>query len=893
MEKALWHALPVEKTAEELAADLSRGLASKEAAKRLEEYGANEITAGRGRTALSIFLGQFRSALVIILLIATLLSAAAGETVDAVLIVAIVFLSAGLGFMQEHRAERAIAALRQYLAPLARVIRDGSEVVVSAKDLVPGDLIQVEAGDRTPADARVALSRSLMLDEAPLTGESAPVAKDPAPVPPDAAVADRSDMLFAGTTVTYGRGQAIVTATGMQTELGIIAREAEAVRAGSTPLEKTTREIGRWLGAIALTASVLIGGIGLLREWHSGALTLKFALDMAVFAAALAVAAVPESLAAIVTGTLAIGMHEMAKKNALVRRMPAVETLGSVTVICSDKTGTITKGEMTVRSIYSAGKFIEVTGTGYDPEGSFSVDKPGARLADLFAAAILCNDSSLFKTAEGWRIRGDPTEAALLAAARKAGADVESTRAYGRRVNEFPFSSERKMMTTLNEADGKLIAFSKGAPGRGLARCGFELRNKVPVPIDDKRKEEISLAAAQMASKGLRVLAAARKETDNPQDEPAGSMVFLGLFGMTDPPRPEAVEAVDVCKRMGIRPVMITGDNLLTARAVAAEAGIFREGDGALTGAEMEKITDEELAGKVESTTVYARVSPLDKLRIVRAWKARGQIVAMTGDGVNDAPALKQADIGIAMGKSGTEAAREAADMVLADDNFATIVGAIERGRWIYDNIKKYLTYLLRTNLLEIIVLGGVAIIRGPRLLPLLPPAILFVNLITDGLPAFSLGVAPPEADLMKRKPRPPGASIFSPDVRALILLSLSIEAPVIFWFFFSAAGLAEARTTVFFLLLIVELAMALNFRSLRQSIFREPPHRWLSISVLASLAITAAAVSFPPVRDAFGIDIPRSGDIGWALAVSALATCSVEITKSWIRRRSKPQVIE
>jgi len=875
-----------------LSSDPARGLSEKEASERLLRYGPNELTAEQRRSALSLLLRQFKDPLVIILLIATLLSIAVGETFDALLIFVIVLFSAVLGFIQEHKAERAIEALKKMLSPTIRVMRDGKESSIPVKKLVPGDIVLVEAGDKVSADSRLIESFSLKIDEAALTGESVPVDKITDPVSEGAAVPDRDNMLFTGTTVVYGRGRALVAATGMATEFGKIAKEVTAVRAEKTPLEKRTGEIGRYLGIGALLICFGVGGIGVLRQAVEAQVTTGFILEIVLFAVALAVAAVPEALAAIVTGTLAIGMHEMAKKNALIRRMPAVETLGSVTVICSDKTGTITKGEMTARKLYTRFGPVDVTGVGYGPKGEFNLEDAATKLEFFLKAGVLCNDSSLVKEKERWTIKGDPTEAALLVLAAKAGLDFEKIRKENPRVHEVPFSSERKLMTTINEpVKGKKIAFMKGAPEVVIGRCQSERTENGLSPLNEERKKDILNTASEMARSGLRVLALAGKEIEDSEEIESG-MVLYGLVGMIDPPREEAVEAVRVCANIGITPVMITGDHKLTAIAVAKEVGIFKEGDIAVTGEELEKMPDEELKHKVKQISVYARVSPIDKLRIVKAWKEHGEVVSMTGDGVNDAPALKHADIGIAMGITGTEVTKEAADMVLTDDNFATILKAIERGRWIYDNIKKYLTFLLRANLVEVLVLGGVVILKGPDYLPLLPPAILFINLVTDGLPALALGIAPPEPDIMTRPPRDPRESVFSFDVRAFIFLALLIEAPLFFWVFLGNPDTLGARTDLFYLFIIVELAIALNLRSLRYSIFKEPPHILLILSVLASLALTFLIVHIPGVREAFGVTLPHIKDLSKVLLIVAGLTASIELTKLYLRKRLRAREI-
>jgi Ca2+-transporting ATPase len=780
------------------------------------------------------------------------------------------------------------------------VLRNGREEEVPSKDLVPGDILLLEAGDKIPADARLVETHSLKCDEAPLTGESVPVGKEVKVLPERAAVGDRKNMVFTGTTVTYGRSKAVVTATGMHTEFGKIAAEVTSVATEKTPLEKRTQEIGKWLGIIALGICFLVAGISIVRESMSGKIDLGFIVTMVMFAVSLAVAAVPEALAAIVTGALAIGMHQMAKRNALVRKMPAVETLGCTTVICSDKTGTLTKGEMTVRRIFTGGDLLEVSGVGYAPEGLIrGVGTTGAAdyevLHTLLQGGILCSDAVLDEKDGKWLIKGDPTEGALIVAAAKAGMSQVQTRIENPRVEEMPFSSERKRMTTVHTMKtGKRVAFMKGAPEVVLQRCATILDAKGIQPLREGDRQKILAVNEEMACGALRVLGFAYRELPETlacmEEAVEHDLTFLGLVGMMDPPREEVIEATRVCRQVHIKPVMITGDHKLTAVAVAKEIGFYRDGDMVLTGEELERMSAEEFERIVDKVTVYARVSPMDKLKIVKAWKKRGEVVAMTGDGVNDAPALKHADIGVAMGISGTDVAKEAADMVLSDDNFATIVSAIERGRWIYDNIKKYLTYLLRCNITEVLVIGGVVLMLGPEYLPMLPAAILFINLVTDGLPALALGVAPPDPDIMQRPPRDPRESVFSWDVRAFILMALVIEIPFFFYLFFHDLGdISLARTEIFFLFVIVELIIALNFRSMRYSIFQAPPHRWLVIAIVSQFVLTAILLQIPVIRDAFGIVVPSISTLTMILAFGTVVFVSMEAIKAVLRKKLQP----
>ena len=895
----IWHALNTDNVLEILETDIHKGLTADVVAERIKTYGFNELRQEKRISPLALFRNQFKNLLIIILLVATVLSALVGEHLDAALIFVIVIFCAILGFVQEYRAERALEALKNMLSPTITVLRDGNGIETPSKELVPGDILLLEAGDRVPADARLIEAHSFKCDEAPLTGESLPVGKHITCLPEQVSVGDRRNMVFTGTTVSYGRAKAVVTATAMRTEFGKIAEEVASVETEMTPLEKRTQEIGKWLGIISFAICFLVAGISITREALTGVVDIAFLVSMVMFAVSLAVAAVPEALAAIVTGALAIGMHQMAKRNALVRKMPAVETLGCTTVICSDKTGTLTKGEMTVRQIFTDNKFFDISGAGYAPEGDFKNHDatqilPGALppLNLLLQAGVLCNDALLEQQNGKWTIKGDPTEAALIVAAAKAGMRQRDLQINNKRIEEAPFSSERKRMTTIHRMqDGTLMAFMKGAPEVVLERCSDIMHGGDMEPIGAKERSAILAANETMAKDALRVLGIAFRrvadETGCSEDEIEQDLVFLGIVGMMDPPREEAIEATRICRQVHIRPVMITGDHKLTAVAIAKEIGFYTEDDLVLTGEELERMSDEEFERIVDKVSVYARVSPMDKLKIVKAWKKRGEVVAMTGDGVNDAPALKQADIGIAMGITGTEVAKESADMVLNDDNFATIVSAIERGRWIYDNIKKYLTFLLRCNITEVIVIGGVVLIMGAEYLPMLPAAILYINLVTDGLPALALGISPPDPDIMQRPPRDPRESVFSWDVKAFILMAFLIEIPFFMFLFFNdLVDITYARTEIFFLFIIIELIIAFNFRSMRYSIFQAPPHMWLTVSIISQFILTALVLQIPAVREAFGVTMPTFQTVGMILAFGVIVFASMEIIKMYLRRR-------
>jgi len=691
-----WHTLAVADVFRELASAES-GLAADEARQRLEKHGPNELQAGRKTSAWRILLEQFQNILLIILIIATGLSIATGHGTEAIVIGVIVFFAVGLGFYQEYRAERAMEALQEMAAPAATAIRDGDETQLPARELVPGDVILLKAGDKVPADCRLSEIHNLQTDEAPLTGESVPIEKQTGPLEKaDLAAGDRTNIAFAGTAVTYGRGRAIVVDTGMHTEFGKIAQMLQGVETTRTPLQGNLDRVGRVLAVVALVIVVVIVALGLWRRDE----TDQTITELLLFGIALAVAVVPEALPAVVTVSLAIGVQRMVKRNALVRRLPAVETLGSTSVICSDKTGTLTKDEMTVRQVYVAGQTFEVSGAGYEPKGEFSLDgsrvEPPQHVQELLQAGVLSSDARLVHEDDSnrWRIQGDPTEGALLVAAAKAELHKAELDKQLPRVDEIPFSSETKRMTTLHRAGGQVVAYAKGAPEVLLRSCSSQLTADGEAPLDEQQRNQIADAARRMAEHALRVLALARQNGAS-RESVNERLTLLGLVGMMDPPRPEAKAAVEKCAAAGIRVVMITGDHPLTAKAIAGDLGIAKKGR-VVSGADLDGMSDETLQEEAQIIEVYARVSPAHKLRVVTALQARGAVVAMTGDGVNDAPALRKADIGIAMGITGTDVTKEAAAMTLTDDNFASIVAAVEEGRSIYGNIKKYLMYRCR-----------------------------------------------------------------------------------------------------------------------------------------------------------------------------------------------------
>ncbi len=881
---APWHTLTVEETFESLKSSTS-GLSRDEAARRLIDSGPNELRIAGRVSPFVILFEQFRNILIVILLVATVLSFFLGHQLEAVAIAVIVLFAAVLGFVQEYRAERALEALRDMAAPTASVIRDDAEGEIPARDLVPGDVILLTSGNKVPADVRVVQSVNLQTEEAALTGESLPSEKQIERLTqPELAVGDRKNVAYAGTSVTYGRGRAVVVATGMNTEFGKIARMLESVETTKTPLQENLNRVGRKLAQAAFALVAVIVALGLMRGQPF--------VEMFIFGVALAVAVVPEALPAVVTISLAIGVKRMVKRHALVRRLPAVETLGGTSVICSDKTGTLTKDEMTVRKLLVAGQMLEVSGAGYEPKGEFSENgstvQPSETSLLLLRAAALASDARLTRddSLGRWQIKGDPTEGALIVAAAKAGLNKTELDVQYPRTGEIPFTSEARRMTTLHKAPNGVFACAKGAPENILESC-TRLRAAIG---EDKLtgggRAEILHVAQEMASEALRVLAVSYKK-EATIEVAEREMTFLGLVGMIDPPRMEARAAVEQCEQAGIKVVMITGDHPLTARAVAQELGLLKTGR-VITGAELEITDDEEFKSGVEGIAVYARVSPADKLRVVTALQAKGHVVAMTGDGVNDAPALKKADIGIAMGITGTDVSKEAAAMTLTDDNFASIVAAVEEGRGIFSNIKKYLMYLLSSNVGEIGLMAGATLAGLP--LPLSAVQILYVNLATDGLPALALAVDPPEKDLMRRPPRAQRAGIFTRPVVMLMLVggvwSAIINLSLFVWALNSGRSIQEAMTMTFVSLVLIQFFKAYNFRSDRHSVLRRPfANRWLNIAIVWELFMLGLILYVPVLEKAFGtFGLPLRD---WLIIVGAALTVSpiLELAK-WMERR-------
>ena len=826
----------------ELATHRETGLTSAQVAERRETYGENRLREKKKKTAVQRFFDQFKDVMILILIVAALVSFAVivaeknwGELFEPALILLIVILNAIMGVYQEGKAEKALDALKNMSAPHARVIRDGKESVIDAAALVPGDIIKLEAGDFVPADARLLASTGLKSEESALTGESVPSEKDAAVlVEENAPIGDRTNMVFSGCSITYGTATAIVTGTGMNTEMGKIANLLDGEGDTQTPLQKKLASLGKYLGIMALAACGVIFVVGLLNDIP--------VLEIFMTSVSLAVSAIPEGLPAIVTIVLSIGVQRMVKKNALIRRLPAVETLGSASIICSDKTGTLTQNRMTLVKAYVDGEA--------NTEEISTENSPLVR--DLLRYATLCCDGSVVFAEDGTEQHiGDPTETSIVLAAHRNGMPKDELNRTYPRVAGIPFDSDRKLMTTVNVMDGKNVVIVKGAFDMLAARC------------ERGDLETAKRITEEMSENALRVLAVAYKTVDtlpaNPTSEELESgLTFLGLVGMIDPPRPECKVAVATCRRAGIKPVMITGDHVVTASAIARELGILQEGDMAITGAQLDEMSEEELDATVEKISVYARVSPENKIRIVKAWQRKGQVVSMTGDGVNDAPALKAADIGCAMGITGTDVAKGAADMTLTDDNFATIVDAVREGRGIYANIKKVVGFLLGTNIGEVITVFVAMLLWHET--PLLSMQLLWINLVTDSLPAIALGMEPVEADVMDRKPKPKNEGLFAGGLGVrVVLMGCMFAALSLVGFYLGktmGGSIAHGQTMAFFVLAFSQVLHAFNMRS-DKSMFKIGPFRngKLNLAALASLALVCL-VLFTPVRIAFSLEI-------------------------------------
>jgi P-type Ca2+ transporter type 2C len=942
---AVWHNLEVDKSIELLSSNADTGLSPQEVQQRLQKYGPNELEETGGRSAWEILVDQFKNIMLLMLIAVAIVSGVldllawqAGELKpgevpfkDTIAILAIVILNGILGYVQESRAEKALAALKKLASPNVRVIRDGKPMEVVAKDLVPGDVMLLEAGVHISADGRLLEASNLQVRESALTGEAEAVVKQAEiTLPDETGLGDRINLVFQGTEVVQGRAKVLVTNTGMQTELGKIAAMLQAVENEPTPLQQRMTQLGNVLVTGSLVLVAIVVALGL---WRGGNLQelLQVSLSMAV-------AVVPEGLPAVITVTLALGTQRMVRHNALIRKLPAVETLGSVTTICSDKTGTLTQNKMVVQSVYTAadGKSFRVTGEGYAPTGEFKLQESTVEPQDypelqaLLVACAVCNDSVLQQEKGQWTILGDPTEGALVTLAGKGGIEKDQWNSKLPRVGEFPFSSERKRMSVITKveqvetgvspitdvdptiahlvnSEGYLM-FTKGSPELTLARCTHIFVGNGTVPLSQQQRDNILAENDRMASKGLRVLGFAYRPLlevppEGSEETYEQDLVWLGLVGMLDAPRPEVRAAVQECREAGIRPIMITGDHQLTARAIATDLGIANEGDRALTGQDLQRMSDQDLEQNVDLVSIYARVAPEHKLRIVQALQRRGRFVAMTGDGVNDAPALKQADIGIAMGITGTDVSKEASDMVLLDDNFATIVAATKEGRVVYTNIRRFIKYILGSNIGEVLTIAAAPIL-GLGGVPLTPLQILWMNLVTDGLPALALAVEPPEPDVMKRPPFSPRESIFARGlgsymIRIGIIFAI-ISIILMQWAYYhvqtlQAPGLDPQRwkTMVFTALCLAQMGHAIAIRSNSRLTIEMNPlsNPYVLGSVILTTILQLMLVYVPPLRAFFGTHVLSLSELGVCLGFSALMFLWIEGEKIFFRLIGKKTV--
>ncbi len=888
-----WHAMDLDEVGKRLEST-EKGLAQEEAERRLKKTGLNQLQAEESVRPLILLARQVHNPLIYLLIGAAVLSLFAGHQIDSAVIAGVILLNTILGFLQEWRAEGALQALQEMAAPHARVWRDGETHKIEAVDVVPGDVLILETGDRVAADARFLDGEDLQVDESALTGESDPVAKKPGAFEDQTPVADRHNMVWMSTNITGGRGRAIVVATGMHTQIGQIASKVRSTGREQTPLQKRLHKLGLALGILGILLATVVFGLGVLRGYR--------VVKMLLFAVAVAVSAIPEGLPAVISVTLALGIRRMADRHAIIRRLPAVETLGSTTVICSDKTGTITKNQMTVREIWAGGQTFKVSGEGYRPEGELT-DEHGKRLNEpsddlkiLLRIGVLNNNAELRERDGQWRVEGNPSEGALLVAAVKAGFAVDELRQQVARISEIPFSSERKYMAVLchRENGEGPVALVKGAPDRLLEYCTHVLKDGKPVELDEPRRREVSGMNEAFAGNALRVMAGAYREfSGNKQDlQPSDveeKLILAGLWGMIDPPREESKQAVTEAKKAGIRPIMITGDHATTALAIARQVGIADNGK-ALGPKDVDEMDKPALAKAAMDSGVFARVSPAHKLKIMEALKAQGQIVAMTGDGVNDAPALKGADIGIAMGQSGTEVAKQAADMILTDDNFATIVDAVEEGRVIYNNLRGVVFFLLCANAGEIMTLAG-ALVLGLDL-PLTATMILWVNLVTAGACTIPLGVEPRHLNVLRERPRHPK----EPIVNRAMLLRMATLTPLmaigillLFWYK-SSAGLEVAQTVAFSTMVAFEWFQALNARSQRLSVLSIGlfSNRWLLLGVGIAILLQLVATQTP-----LGHLLLHTAGLSWMdwlliVLVSSSIWVADELLK-WFKARRNP----
>ena len=898
--KPVWQ-LKLDEVARELNTDLNAGISPQEAKSRQAQFGLNVLKEKKATSPFKMFLEQFQDFIVWVLIGAALVSGFLQEWVDALAIIGIVILNAILGFIQEYQAEKSLAALKKLSSPQSKVIRCGERTLIPSAEIVPGDLIELEAGDHIPADSRLVWATSnFSTQEASLTGESVPVAKTVLSLEEKAvALSERANMVYLGTAAVSGKARACVVDTGMKTELGKIAQMIQDIDKESTPLQKKLEEFGKWIVYLCFGLVAMVFVLGVIRQGFSR----ENILAMFLTSVSLAVAAIPEGLPAVVTIALALGVQRMVKRHALIRKLPSVETLGCAQVICSDKTGTLTKNEMTVQALLAGGKVFRITGIGYEPAGDILFDEravSAAEYPDLKKAlecSVLCNGAQLVEDKGNYKIIGDPTEAALLTCAAKVGIDKKEAERGAIFVEEIPFDSERKKMTIVRkDKNNDLIAYVKGAPDLLLGDCKYIQENGSVRPLSDSDRSRILELNTDFANQAMRVLGLAYRKLENVPEkyEAAGleqELTFLGLAAMIDPPREEVKEAIKLCKRSGIRTVMITGDHKNTAVAIAKQLGFFSTDSLALTGEELDKLDEESFAGVIERVPVYARVSPEHKLRIVRAWRKRGSVVAMTGDGVNDAPAVKEADIGVAMGITGTDVTKEVSDMVVTDDNFASIVSAVEEGRGIYDNIKKFIHYLLSCNTGEILVMFVSSLIGWP--VPLLPIHILWVNLVTDGLPALALGVDPVDPRIMERPPRQHNEPVVTKRGALMMICQGSFIAfcsllAFSFVFFIEQESLARARTAAFVVLACSQLFHAFNCRSSTESIFKLGffSNMQLVWATLFSFGLQIGVVYLPFLQKIFKTENLSAFDWMLVIGLSSLPLWAMEIVKIFIRNK-------
>jgi P-type Ca2+ transporter type 2C len=919
-----WHSQPIEAVATQLKTRLDAGLSAAEAQSRLAELGPNELRERPPTPFWKLVLAQLNNFIVILLVVAAVVSALLGDVIEAVVIMAIVVLNAVLGVIQENRAEQALAALKKMAAPEAETIRDGHRLRVSSRELVPGDVVLIESGNYVPADLRLIESVNLKIDEASLTGESVAVEKQATDtLKPDVPLSDRRNAAYMSTLVTYGRGKGIVIGTGMNTQIGMIATMLQSVEEEQTPLQKKLDQLGKTLGIGALIICGMVFAVYVVRALNNPNVELGTAVVEAfLISVSLAIAAVPEGLPAIVTITLAIGMREMIKRHALIRKLAAVETLGSATMICSDKTGTLTQNEMTAVKLWVHHTEVDVTGQGYQPEGRFThgAEQHGidplsdVEAAGLLWAALLVNDAQLEESGSigdkiTYRMVGDPTEGALVVAAAKAGLWRSEIEQSYPRVAEVPFDSDRKRMSTIHEmrnvnmddaspfqtSEQGYVVCIKGAADRLLERSTHVLHRKGPLPIEEHDVREIHEASERMANQALRVLGVAYRKIDRLPERPAAEeierdLTFIGLIGMIDPARPEVKPAIDQARQAGIRTVMITGDHPDTARAIASQIGLLRADAEVHAGVELDKMSDEELSQVVAKTDVFARVSPAHKVRIVEAFRARDEVVAMTGDGVNDAPALKRADIGVAMGITGTDVSKETADMVLTDDNYVSIVSAVEQGRIIYSNIRKFVFYLLSCNVAEIAIIFIAALAGWTT--PLTPIQLLWLNLLTDGAPALALATEKGDPDVMRQRPRPKSEPIINRlMITRIAVMTVALTAVVLIAYQIGLrTSIQLAETMAFVTLALAELPIAYTSRSERYPLYRLGVfgNRWMQAAVGLSVVLILAVLYIPLFNRPFNT-VPLTLE-QWAIMLPLIIIPSAvaEISKFFVRRSEK-----